>query len=335
MDVRRDIKFYLSFACVLMLTTASPVMALQDYLFTVEKPKLIIFPQTSVIESKKKTRLSALTDQISNRSNYEIYEYIRIVLAEMINVYEEEAQRARESASYIDDKKKKQKLYRWSSNALIYADTLWNVFHGIDHYSQLQTYTDNNHESYILIDNYPVVITSPVINEQKTLEQQIINAVCEQMYCDMDLINKQSHDNQKRIRVRGGWKLQKDRYTFYTYTGLHFVFNNIENKKLKQKVSLKISADLNLIADTLAEIINKGVFVDWGYLYLNQIPGSRYYELILNPFGDKLRLTVNTIQYLNDFPEIAVPWLRERISKARKEFYFNNADQFLDDIYLN
>ena len=319
---------------IVLCCFSSTAFCLQDYYFTVIEPELIIYPQTEPNKNKKRSRLSVLTDEISNSSQFEIYEYIKIILTEMISIYEEEAERAREIAALAGDKDKQNKLYRWSNNTLNYAYQLIDVYNGMDEYSDLQVYTDYNHDSYLLIDNYPVVVASPVLNEPNTLEERIIVSVCDRMYCDMERLDQLAEDRKKRIKIKAGWKVFEGQYVYYTGSGLQFVFSDVNNKKLKQKMCLKIALDLTLIVQTLSEIIKKGVFVDWGYIYLQEKAGSHLHELVINPFGDKILLPIKAIQYLNDFPETALPWIKERLTKARKEFYFHNADQYLKAIYL-
>ncbi len=308
-------------------------LSLQDYVFSVEKPELIIFPQTEASKKKQKTRLSVLTDKFSKANQFEVYQYIQIVLNEMITVYEEESERAREQAVVVKDKKKRQKLYRWSNDVLTYADKLIDVYNSMDDYSHFQVYTDNNYASYLLVDNYPVVITSPVINQQAALEQNIINSICERMHCDMEYLNNAAEKISKKILVQAGWKVTEKNYVFYTKTGLHYVFKDIKHKQLKQKMCLKISADLILIAQTLKEIIKKGVFVDWKYIKLQQKKDNHLYELTLNPFGDKVLIPLKSIHLLDDLPKKAVPWFKEMVNKTRKEFYLHNADEYLKIIY--
>ncbi len=308
--------------------------SLQDYSFSVDEPKLIIFPETvESIPINTKSRLSVLTEQILNGTSQEIQNYIKIVLTEMVAVYKEEADRARQTAIETEDKNKKRKLFRWSNNTLSFSEQLTNLYNGINEYTRLQIYTDINSESYLLIDDYPVVVSSPVINEQKTLQERIIKSVCAHYFCDMEHLGKVSEISRRKIKVTAGWKIFKDKYVFYTQSGLHFVFKDISDKKIKQKMSIKIAGDLNLIADVLAAANKKGIFIDWEYLYMQPIPGDRLHELVINPFGDKIVLQIKAIQFLNDFPEVTIPWLKERMIKASKQFYFHKADDFLREIY--
>ena len=330
MKVQRYISRILC-ACICSLLPFS-ALCLEDYLFTVPKPKLVIYPEiSSPVSNQKPSTLVILSRDIAKANYYEKQEYIQIVLSEMIDVYQEEAERAIERTQLIKDKKKINKLYRWSQNARGYADVLAGLYESINNSNSLDVYADKD-QSYLLIDNYPVEVTGPVLNQQQQLEDRIVRAVCATMVCNLERLAEFNALSQRNIRIRAGWRLKKDHYVFYTTSGLQFIFSTLENKNLKQKMALKIAADMTLIAEELSLLNEKGVFIDWQHLHLKKNQNSDY-SVVINPLGDRIATTLMLLPYIEDFPKKTLPWFKARLKRPSFDYVFPDADSFMRKIY--
>lgn len=322
--------------CVLFFALISDVYAIKSYSFITVEPQLVIYPNEYQNSAKKrKTRLIVLANEINKRSKSDIIEFVKISLTEMAFVYHEESIRAKEDSLKQDDKEKRKKLIRWSQNALLFANQTSEIEKSINQSTDIELFIESYGELYFLVNDRPVLISSPVLNGQKILEERIIKSACSRFNCDMEKLESYSGPDKRKIHVNAGWKLKEDKYIFYTRSGLNFVFQTIGQKKYKQRICLKIARDLNLIAMVLRDISKTGVFIDWEYLYIQVIPGGNLYELIVNQFKDAVHLELETIQFLNDFPEVAIPWLKERIKKEKKEFYFHKAEKLILELVDN
>ena len=309
------------------------VFSIKSFKFDVPEPELVVYPNHyQKPANRKKSRLMALASEIDKRSESDKKAFIKIALTEMAFVYQEESNRAAEQASLSEKDSKQLKLYRWSQHALSFSETITAMHEDIGERTEVDLLAETGTELYIILDGRPVLISSPVINEQKILEERIISSSCARFYCDMKKLEELSGPDRRSIIINAGWVIDKDRYIFRTETGLNFVFNTIKNKKYKQLFCLKIARDLNLIAEVLRDISGSGIYVDWQYLHINSIAGDSRHELILNQFKDAIYLELESIQFLNDFPEVAIPWFKERLHKDRKEFYFHKAEYLIAEL---
>ncbi len=327
---KKTTQVFLYLFCSMQITNAH---AIKSYTFVTDEPQLVIYPNEYQNSAKKrKTRLIVLAGEINKRSKKDIIKFVKIALSEMAFVYKEESIRAREDSLNQEDKEKRKKLIRWSQDALSFSNQTSELHNGIKQNTSIELFIESYGELYLLINGRPVLISSPVLNGQKILEQRIINSACSHFSCNMKKLDSYSAPDKQKVHVKADWVLKEDKYIFYTESGLNFVFQDLGQKKHKQRICLKIARDLNLIASTLRDISKTGVFIDWEYLYIQVIPGGNLHELIVNQFKDAIHLELAAIQFLNDFPEVAIPWLRERINKEKKEFYFHKAEKLITEL---
>jgi len=320
--------FISGLVCLFAIT----VSAYEPYRFKTDLPQIVVYPNVFLTPARlQSTKLFRLARQIQDQSSAGLIEFVKISLEEMASVYQEEALEARQKS--IEESKDRDKLIRWSRNSLAFANQLEALIKTINNSSQIELFFESFGELYILINGKPVLISSPVINQQNSLEQRIINRVCRRMQCEKKLLEQPASENVRSIWVYAQWEISDDnKYVFKTKNGLNFIFNDLEDKKRRQHVCLNIARDLNLIADSLLDAKEKGLFIDWGYMYLGVIPGSEKYELIINQFKDAVRLSLTAIPYLNDYPQVAIPWLQSRIEFGEYQFNFNNATQLVKEL---
>lgn len=302
------------------------------YKFRTDVPQIVVYPNVFLTPDRlQNTRLFRLARYIQQESRQKLSDFVKTSLEEMSAIYKEEALAAREK-SLLDDKERN-KLIRWSRNSLAFANQLDSLRKSVNPSSKLDLYFESFGELYILVNGKPVLISSPVINQQKSLEQRIINNICKRMYCDSKFLQKPASDLVRSLWVYAEWEVgENDHYLFKTKNGLHFIFPDLKEKKKRQHICLNIARDLNLIADALLDAKEKGIFIDWSYLYIDVIPGSEKYQLIINQFKDAIRLSLTAIPYLNDYPQITIPWLQARIEFEEHVFEFHNAVQLVQEL---
>ncbi|MDX1518771.1 MAG: hypothetical protein R3318_01520 [Gammaproteobacteria bacterium] len=310
---------------ILLMPWTRAALAFQPYRFKTDVPQIVVYPNVFLTPARlQNTRLFRLARQIQDQSGETLVEFVKTCLDVMAEVYHEEALDARRKS--LENSKDRNKLIRWSRNSLAFANQMDALGKSLDLSSQVELYFETFGQLYILIDGKPVLVSSPVINQQKSLEQRIIDRVCRRMQCDLKLLETPDDEKVRDLWVYAQWDIsENNRHVLKTRNGLNFVFADLEDKKLRQHVCLNIARDLNLVADSLLYAKEKGLFIDWGYMYLDVIPGSDKYELVINQFKDAIRLSLTAIPYLNDYPQVAIPWLQARIDFEEYEFNFENA----------
>ncbi len=317
---------------ILLCVHGTDVAAYEPYRFRIDEPRIVIYPDVYLAPARlQNTRLFRLARQVQEQSRDRLVEFVKISLEEMAAVYHEEALQARHKA--MQETNDRNKLIRWSGNAEAFANQLQARSLRVNRNSHVELYFESFGELYLLIDGKPVLVSSPVINQQESLERRIIEQVCRRMHCDQRLINQPVGEPVRSLWVYAGWEIgENNRHLFRTKSGLNFVFNDLEDKPVKQHICLNIARDLNLIADTLINVREKGLFIDWSYLYLDVIPGTDRYQLVINQFKDAIQLSLTAIPYLNDYPQVTIPWLQARLKFEPFEFTFENAAQLVKEL---
>ncbi|MCG8324750.1 MAG: hypothetical protein MI673_04470 [Thiotrichales bacterium] len=306
--------------------------AFEPYRFKTDVPQIVVYPNVFLTPARlQNTKLFRLARYIQTRPRDRLIQFVRISLDAMAGLYHGEALEARRKSA--SDDRDRDKLIRWSRNSLAFANQLEALNKSVTRNSNVELYFESFGELYLLINGKPVLISSPVINQQKDLEQRIIERVCGKMQCDSTWLEPPEDEKIRSLWVYAQWEIEdKQQHVFKTKSGLNFIFDDLQDKKRRQHVCLNIARDLNLVADTLLDAKEKGLFIDWGYMYLNVIPGTEKYELIINQFKDAIRLSLTAIPYLNDYPQVAIPWLQARIEFRDHQFEFHNARQLVREL---
>lgn len=318
---------------ILMELAANDVFALNSYTYKTSRPEVHIFAQQDKQKLRQKSsQLVNLARQLKQKHHKERVLFIGIVLDELIYLHHSEAKKARLLAE--DDVQERDKLVRWSLKSLAFSNRLEGIRRHLSLLSSIQVFSEGFGELSFIIDGKPVLVNSPLIRQQGDMEERIVVAVCHQISCDQKQLNAIYEQKNYRLVVRAGWSLQENGDTFYeTKRGLHFVFNDLDNKLQKERISRFIARDLNLISDAIIQAHKMGVFIDWEYLYVNSEGGSdKKYQLIVNQFRDSIDLELIAIPYLNDYPQLMIPWLKARLKKETVHFYIHDAETIVSEL---
>jgi len=314
---------------IVLALTANPARAYEPYLFKTGQPQIIVFPNVFLTPARlQNTRLFRLARYMQQQDHEQLLNFVKISLDEMAAVYYEEALQAREKS--LQSGKDRDKLIRWSRNSLAFANRLQDLGNRVHPGSEVELYFESFGVLYILVEGKPVLVSSPVINRQQSLEQRIINRVCRDMSCPDQLLQQSDTDLPRNLWVHARWEISDNgRHVLKTKKGLNFIFPDLQDKQRRQRVCLNIARDLNLVADALRDAGEKGLFIDWGYLYLDVAAGTDKHDLVINQFKDAIRLSLAAIPWLNDYPQVVIPWLQARMEFRDYQFDFYNARELV------
>jgi hypothetical protein len=186
-----------------------------------------------------------------------------------------------------------------------------------------------------VIDGKPYILTSPDLKKSGLLYAAIVENLCGQGICLQDDETQEVEDNKLRIVVKAEWKMAVDSKPEYlSEDGLHFVFSDLQDRKKKQEICLRVMRELGLIAESLKEISNKGVSIDWDVLDLELISGSYGHKLIINSFKDSLVMDLIILGQNDNLFTQAIPWLKATVKGEIVQHRFDEADELLAK-YLN
>jgi len=318
---------FLYFVFILIFNPA--VCSAETFIYIDDKPALWIYPQDPVYQAwVKHADLINLAKQMEDDGKERLTLFTKTALTQMALLYEQEA--VKSGREDVSDLRQNIKKSRWRHTALEYAEKLRQVAAQINSSSEIVLYIEEYGEPTIVIDGKPYILTTPDLKKSGLLYTAIVEQLCRKEICGED-INKQDSDKDKlRIVINAEWKMSEtENPEYYSADGLHFVFNDLKNRKEKQEISLQIMRELRVISDSLIEISSKNISIDWDVLRLELVSGSYGYKVVINRFGDSLVLELIYLGKLNMILTESIPWMQARIKGQVIQHRFDNTDDLL------
>lgn len=311
------------------------VFALETHTFMTKAPQLVMFPDVYNPETGlTKSRLLQIASDIEKRGTFEDKQlFARIAVSEMSTAYEHQAILVQETIRQANKQNKDQRKHSsWGKGALAYAEQMHQLNVQIEEAASIDIITEGQNEVLLVIDNTPVVVSSPVINQQTRFEQQIMQRICEYFACDESTLASIEKPTSKLIQVKAGWKLEANQYVFYTFSGIHFPYANQEQRKEKEKFALKLARDLNLVSKELDRLNSQHLPIEWHKLNIKQVNEQGVCEVLFNSFGDAVYMELEILQKTIK-PELLIPWLKKRLHNTQVRLNIEDIDElFLEQI---
>ena len=303
------------------------LIAFDTHRYFVEDSELRIYPADVTLTTRQKhSVLYEVANAMKQGTAQDLADFIRISLTEMATLYEEAAlQPDDESSSIVEGVH----LSRWRNDTLELANNLFQVADTVDPGMSLDIVIDDTGELQLLIEDKIYILSNPVINKPYLLDERIINNICSTRICNDELIAIHDHLNKREIIIEATWKIsQADKPEYITSDGLHFIFNNIEDRSRKQIACLKIIKEIKFIADSLKEAKQKGIVLEWDNLTIKPLYGSYDYRISLNTFGDSIYIKLPELHHVFNWEKIVLTWIRAQVNGEQYDQYLE-ADQLL------
>jgi len=318
---------FLYFVVILFFNTS--VCTAETFIYIDDKPALWIYPQDPVYQAwVKHADLIMLAKQMEDNGKEQLTLFTKTALIQMAMLYEQEAVKSRgEDVSSLRQDIKKS---RWRHTALEYAEQLRQVAKQLNSSSEIVLYIEEYGEPTIVIDGKPYILTTPDLKKSGLLYTAIVEQLCRKEICGEDIKKQGSEIDKLRIVINAEWKISEtENPEYYSEDGLHFVFNDLIDRKKKQEISLRIMRELRLISDSLIKISDKNISIDWDVFRLEHISGTYGYKLIINRFGDSLAMELVYLGQLDMLLAETIPWMQARLKDETYEQRFGNADILL------
>jgi hypothetical protein len=318
---------FLYFAFILLFNPS--VCTAETFIYIDDKPVLWIYPQDPVYQAwYKHADLIKLAKQMESDGKEQLTLFTKTALTQMAILYEQEAVKSsREDVSTLRQDIKKN---RWRHTALEYAKQLRQVSDQINLSSEIVLYIEEYGEPTIVVDGKPYILTTPDLKKSGLLYTAIVEQLCRREICGQDLKKQDSDKDKIRIVINAEWKISETgNPEYYSEDGLHFVFNDIKDRKKKQEISLRLMRELRLISDSLIEISNKNISIDWDVLRLEHISGTYGYKLIINQFGDSLAVELVYLGQIDNLLTETISWMQSRLQDETYQLSFNQADELI------
>ncbi len=314
---------------VFILFFNPPVCTAETFIYIDEKPALWIYPQDPVYQAwVKHADLINLAKQMEDNGKEQLTLFTKTALTQMAMLYEQEA--VKSGGEEVSDLRKSIKKNRWYQSALTYAEQLRQVSDQINSSSEIVLYIEEYGEPTIVVDEKPYILTTPDLKKSGLLYAAIVEQLCRKEVCGEDIKKQDNEQDKFRIVINAEWKISEtENPEYYSEDGLHFVFNDLKDRKKKQEICLQIMRELRLISESLMEVSNKGISIDWDVHRLELISGSYGYKLIINRFGDSLAVELVYLGQLNTLLSETIPWMQSRLKDEIYEQRFGHADILL------
>jgi len=307
------------------------VCTAETFIYIDDKPALWIYPQDPVYQAwVKHADLIKLAKQMEDDGKQQLTLFTKTALTQMAMLYEREAIKSgREEASGIKQNIKKS---RWRQSALKYAEQLRQVSDQIHSSSEIDLYIEEYGEPTIVVDGKPYILTTPDLKKSGLLYAAIVEQLCRKEICGEDIKKQDSGKDKIRIVINAEWKISEiENPEYYSEDGLHFVFNDLKDRKKKQEISLQIMRELSLISESLMEVSNKNISIDWDVLRLEHISGTYGYKLIINRFGDSLAMELVYLGKIDTLLTATISWIQARLQDETYMQRFAHADILLSE----
>jgi hypothetical protein len=321
---------FLYFAFILLINPS--VCTAETFIYIDDKPALWIYPQDPVYQAwYKHADLIKLVKQMESDGKEQLTLFTKTALTQMAILYEQEA--VKSSREDVSDLRQNIKKNRWRHTALEYAEQLRQVSDQIHSSTDIVLYIEEYGEPTIVIDGKPYILTTPDLKESGLLYTAIVEQLCRKEICGQDIKKQDSDKDKIRIVINAEWKISETgKPEYYSEEGLHFVFSDIKDRKKKQKISLQLMRELRLISDSLIEISNKNISIDWEVLRLEHISGTYGYKLIINQFGDSLAVELVYLGKIDTLLTETISWMQSRLKDETYQQRFGNADILLSEL---
>ena len=327
-DILKQSKFikakFLYFVLILFFNPS--IVTAETFIYIDDKPALWIYPQDPVYQAwVKHADLIKLAKQMEDDGKEHLTLFTKTALTQMAMLYEQDAVKSRQEdlSGAIQNFKKS----RWRQSTLEYAEQLQQMADQINSTSEIVLYIEEYGEPTIVIDGKPYILTAPDLKKPGLLYTAIVKQLCAKEICRQDIEKQDSEKDKIKIVINAEWKISAtEQPEFFSEDGLHFVFNDLKDRKKKQKICLQIMRELRLISESLMDISSKGVLIDWDVLELELISGSYGHKVVINRFGDSLAIELIYLGQLKMFLAETIPWMQARIKGQTTQQIFNDAD---------
>lgn len=303
------------------------LIAFDTHRYFVEDSELRIYPSDVTLTIRQKhALLYQLAGDMKQGSAQDLADFIRICLTEMAALYEESAMQTGDKITSITEGIQ---LSRWRNDTLELANKLYDLAATVNPGMSLDLVIDDTGELQLIIEDKIYILSNPLINSPYLLDERIINSVCSIRICNDDLIARHDHLNKREIIIEATWRItQAEKPEYITSDGLHFIFNNIEDRSRKQIACLKVIKEIKFIADSLKDAKQKGIMLDWDNLTIKSFYGSYDYRISLNPFGDSIYIKLPELYHVSSWQKLVLPWIHAQVIGVQYDQYLE-ADRLL------
>jgi hypothetical protein len=249
-------------------------------------------------------------------------------VSEMVIAHRHEADRARQDArNHMTGRSPT----RWAHAVDTYAADLMTVVNNMTTDTSVAIEIVPENSVALHIDGKPVMVNFPTTLQQATFEQRVVERFCTLYRCE-DLIDEyqRAEPAPQRENSAPRWSFSEQAGPVCaTDDGLEFQFQDMVNLGQKRKACDRIVADLNALADLIAEIRSGGVRIDWNRLSIHPLPGENQQLVELSSEGGSIRMSLPALATTTQLLTQVRPWLAAKVEGNGFRQVVINADRLM------
>ncbi|MEA2080648.1 MAG: hypothetical protein U9P00_12465 [Pseudomonadota bacterium] len=274
------------------------------------------------------SRFNRLAIAVSNAPAPVRVDFAVAAVSEMVIAHRNEADRARRDArNNIPGRNPA----RWALAVDAYAADLMAVVNSVTPDTLVVIKISPENSVSLNIDAKPIMVSFPETLQQAVFEQRVIERFCNLYRCE-DLI-AEYHRTELSPRL----KTSAPRWSFSeqagpvcaTDDGLEFQFQDTTNLSQKRKACGQIVAELNALAEVIAENLSGGAHIDWNRLAIHPVAGEDQQLVELDNEGGSIRMPLPALAATTGLFILVRPWLAAKVKGNGIRQVVINADRLM------
>ena len=288
---------YLRFVLPLMFTALlQPAAAAEPYPPTLPQPD----------------RFNRLAMALSEADAGVRVDFALIAVTEMVLAHREEADRARRDAH---NSATGRNPARWARAVDAYAADLTAVVNGITTDTQVNIDIGPENNVALNIDGRPVMVNFPQTPQQAVFEQRVMERFCNRHPCENLIAEYQQTQPSNRYEpATPVWRFsQQGGPVCATADGLEFHFHDAGNLNRKRQACRRLVAELNTLAELIAENRAAGVRIDWNRLAIHRQWEKDQHLVEIDSAGGAIRVSLPALASAPQLLAQVRPWLAAKV----------------------
>lgn len=249
-------------------------------------------------------------------------------VSEMIIAHRNEADRARQETR---DNTAGRNPERWAHAVDAYATDLTAVLNSVTADTAVAIEIGPEHSVALRIDGKPVIVSFPKTRQQGVFERRVMERFCDLHRCEDLIAEYQRTDPSPRFKDSPPlWRFSEQAGPVCaTEDGLEFRFQDRVNLRQKRKACRQIVAELNALAERIAESSSGGVSIDWSKLAIHPLAGEDQQLVELGGEGGSIRMPLQALATTTQLLIQVRPWLAAKVEGSSFRQVVINADRLM------
>lgn len=206
------------------------------------------------------------------------------------------------------------RLARWRGAMEMEVHRLQRLRLALETTSDVRVRSDRQGQVLLLVAGEPLLVSWPRVSGQADREAELVARFCAFHSCpDTDEAGA-PRGVVRAASVRGAWGMsQWDGPGWVSASGVRCAFADLRDRESREARCRALAADLETLAQVLAEVRDEGGRIEWQALRVEDEPGGGPQRVSVNERGDYLLLNLGALARENVDWHAVRRWLERRV----------------------